>query len=76
LEHRAYGSIVGAVRTGRLREPFSKQDFSRVCPGFGRGTYQAFLSKHALGNPGGASELFERVAPGRYRCVRPFKYGL
>jgi len=74
--HKVYSAIVRAVGDGRLREPFSKTDFERGYPGFGRGTYNAFLDKHAVGNPGGSSELFIRFAPGLFRCVRPFKYGL
>lgn len=75
-EHRIYASIVAAVRAGKLREPFSNDDFRRACPGFGEGTYNAFLHKHRLGNPGGNSELFELVDPGRFRLLRPIRYGL
>src|SRR5437773_5542678 len=45
-----------------------------ACPGFGKGTYNAFLDKHSVGNPGDNSELFVRVSPEKFRCVRPFKY--
>lgn len=76
MAHRVYRSIVSAVRTGTLREPFSKMDFRTACPGFGDGTYRAFLDKHSVGNNGGATELFRRVRPGRFVCVRPLKYGL
>jgi hypothetical protein len=76
MRHKVYGAIVKAVRTGALVEPFSKADFEATCPGFGGGTYNAFLNKHARGNSGGNSELFERASPGRFRCLRPFRYGL
>jgi hypothetical protein len=76
MAHKVYGAIVAAVRGGSLAEPFGQEDFRRACPGLGAGTYNAFLAKHAAGNPGGNSELFERVAPGQYRCIRPFRYGL
>jgi hypothetical protein len=65
---------VQAVRTGRLHEPFSARDFQLACPGFGGGTYSAFLHKHRKKNPGGNSELFELVRAGRFRCLRPFRY--
>lgn len=65
-----------AIGAGWLREPFSNEDFKNACPGLGAGTYKAFLHKHAVGNPGHASELFMRVSPGHFKCVRPFKYGL
>ena len=76
MAHRVYEAIVSAVRTGILIEPFSRDDFRSACSGFGEGTYNAFLDKHAVGNPGNNSELFERVSPGKFECVRPFKYGV
>lgn len=76
MAHRVYEAIVSAVRTGILIEPFSRGDFRSACPGFGEGTYNAFLDKHAVGNPGNNSELFKRVSPGKFECVRPFKYGV
>lgn len=74
--HRIYRCIVEAARSGKLKEPFTKDDFRRACPNFGEGTYNAFLDKHSVGNPGRNSELFERVAPGKFRLVRPIKYGI
>lgn len=76
LAHKVYKAIVTAIKSKNLIEPFSKQDFMRSCPGFRPGTYNAFLHKHSLGNPGGESELFERIAPGQFKCLRPFKYNL
>ncbi len=76
MAHRVYKAIVNAVKVGSLAEPFSKYDFETTCPGFGAGTYNAFLDKHSEGNPGGNSELFERVSPGKFRCLRSFRYGL
>jgi hypothetical protein len=75
MAHRVYREIVLAIQSGRLIEPFSKVDFRRACPGFGEGTYNAFLYKHRKGNPGNESELFEKVAPDKFVCIRPFKYG-
>lgn len=76
MRHRVYKAIIKAIRTGNLSEPFTRKDFMTACPGFGKGTYNAFLDKHVKGNRRGDSELFERVAPGLFRCLRPFKYGL
>ena len=76
MAHEVYQAIVNAVNSGVLVEPFSKSDFAVACPGFGAGTYNAFLDKHSLGNPGGNSELFERLSPGQFKCLRPFRYGL
>ena len=58
MKHGVYASIVQAVRQGRLKEPFTKRDFRNACPGWGEGTYNAFLDKHAVGNPGGNSESY------------------
>jgi hypothetical protein len=76
VAHQVYSAIVSAVRAGRLQEPFSSRDFRRACPGFGEGTYRVFLNKHRRGNPGGNSELFERVAQGRFELLLPVRYGL
>lgn len=76
MAHKVYDAIVGAIRDGRLIEPFDQADFRSSCPELGEGTYNAFLSKHARGNPGNNTELFERVSKGKYVCVRPFLYGL
>lgn len=58
-----------AIKQGRLTEPFTNEEFRVACPGFGRGTYRAFLWKHSRGNPGLQSEFFERVASNRFRRV-------
>ena len=74
-EHKVYRAIVKAVKEGRLEEPFTNDDFRNSCPGFGGGTYNAFLWKHRVGNPSGNTELFELVEKGKFRLLRPFKYG-
>lgn len=76
MAHNVYRSIVEAVREKRMKEPFTADEFRRVCPGFGAGTYQAFLWKHSKDNPGGQSELFEKVARGSFQILRPIKYEL
>jgi hypothetical protein len=60
-----------AVAEGRLQEPFSKKDFKEACPRLAPGTYNAFLWKHAEGNQGGNTELFRKVAPGRFILLEP-----
>ena len=74
--HSVYSAIVKAVKSGRLKEPFGNNEFRSACPDLGEGTYQAFLHKHRRGNPGGDSELFELVSKGKFRVIRPYKYGL
>jgi hypothetical protein len=75
MKHMVYEAIIKAVTAGILMEPFTANDFQIHCQGFGKGTYNAFLHKHAKGNPGGNSELFERIGPGQFCCLRPLKYG-
>jgi len=74
--HKVYTAIIQAVKTEQLKEPFAHADFRRVCVGLGEGTYQAFLYKHRKDNPGGQSELFEMITPGKFCLLRPFRYGL
>ena len=74
--HQVYSCIVKEVKSGRLKEPFTKKDFRKVCPNFGEGTYNAFLWKHRVGNPDDKTELFRKIAQGKFELVRPFKYGL
>jgi hypothetical protein len=74
--HKVYTAIVRAIKSGQLKEPFGQDDFRRACPNLGEGTYQAFLYKHRKGNPSRASELFEMVASGKFRLLRPFRYDL
>ena len=73
MAHKIYKSIIGAVKAGKLIEPFTEKDFRKACPQLGEGTYKAFLHKHSLGNPGNNSELFERVSAGKFKLLRPFK---
>ena len=61
--------IYAAVQTGRLKEPFGPHDVRLACPGWARATYSVFLTKHRVGNPGGTTELFQRITPGRYRTL-------
>ena len=75
MTNAVYRAIVEQVQSGNLTEPFSAEDFRTACPGFGAGTYKAFLWKHAKGN-GRTSELFEKVCRGMFRCIRPLRYGL
>ncbi len=63
-------AIDAAIAQGRLREPFSNEDFRAECPGFGKGTYNAFLWKHRRGNPGGETEFFDSVGKNHFRRIR------
>lgn len=65
---RVATAIDVALVSGKLVEPFSNKDFRRACPGFGKGTYQAFLWKHRRGN-GHTTELFELTAPNQFRRI-------
>ena len=67
---KAFASqIYAAVRLGRLREPFGPNDVRRACPGWAERTYRNFLSKHRIGNPTKATELFEQLPSGLFRTL-------
>jgi len=74
--HRVYRTIVDAVRKGRLKEPFSKNEVIKACPRLKASTICTFPWKHRKGNPRGNSELFIRVAKGRFKLNQPIKYGI
>ena len=76
VKHAVYPAIVQAVKSGRMKEPFTSNDFREHCPGFGEGTYSVFLYKHREKNPGSNSELFRKVDAGKFELIRPLKYGL
>jgi hypothetical protein len=73
-KHKVYIAIVKALEEGRLKEPFSNNDFRNACTEFKKGTYNAFLWKHRKGNPLDESELFELLGPNTFRLIRPIKY--
>lgn len=67
---RAFASeIYAAVRSGKLSQPFTAKSAKLGCPGWADGTYKVFFNKHRVGNPSGTTELFVRVAPGRFRII-------
>jgi predicted aspartyl protease len=65
---RVAAAIDAALISGSLVEPFSNEDFRRACPGFGNGTYQAFLWKHRQGN-GRTTQLFCLVGPNQFERI-------
>jgi len=76
MAHEVYMAIITAVREGRIQEPFTAANVRRGCPEINPTTPGTFLPKHAKDNPGGQSELFEKVARGLFRLLQPIKYGL
>ena len=65
------GEIYAAVPEGRLREPFTRDDLKRACPGWPTSIYIEFLPRHSVGNKYGNAELFVKVARNQYRLNRP-----
>jgi len=67
---KTFRRFVEPVETGRLVEPFliAHARIETGIPWAGN-----FLAKHRVGNPGGQTELFERVEtkPVRYSINRP-----
>jgi len=75
-KHMVYSTIITAVKNGRLKEPFSINNLKSKCNTLAEGTCNVFLYKHRKGNPGGNSELFEMVSKGKFKLIRPIRYGL
>lgn len=72
-----YRQLVDAVQRGDLKEPFSKADFQRVCPGWTDATYRAFLWRHSGGGKTPKDlALLERVTATEFRLSRPLRLGL
>ncbi|MHB8544413.1 MAG: hypothetical protein ACYC9S_10505 [Leptospirales bacterium] len=76
MAHEVYMAIITAVREERIQEPFTAANVRRGCPEINPTTPGTFLPKHAEGNPRRNSELFEKVARGLFRLLRPIKNGL
>ena len=74
-KHMVYSTIITAVKNGRLKEPFSRNDLKSACKSLVEETCNTFPSKHRKGNPGGNSELFEMVSKGKFKLIRPLRYG-
>jgi hypothetical protein len=74
-EHKIYRSIIEAIQMDKLNEQFTSHDFRSACPGIAERTYNVFLNKHRVGNPSENSELLIKVSPGKFKLLRPFKYG-
>ena len=67
ISGRLITEIRKAVRDGRLSEPSGAEAVKNAVPGYAEKTYYVFLPKHRKGNPGGNTELFERIDEGLYR---------
>jgi len=75
VKHHTYRQILKAINSGKLKEPFTIPELKKACPHLNERTCSNFPSKHRKNNPGGDSELFIQLEDGRYKLIRPFKYG-
>jgi hypothetical protein len=73
---KIYRRIIRAVKRGDLKEPFNGKMFKKACPGFADRTYKTFLPKHRKSNTTETRQLFIRIAPGFYKVIRPYHYGI
>jgi hypothetical protein len=74
--HVIYRTIVRAIKSSKLMEPFSLNDLIKVCPYLDKYTCMVFLSKHKQANPNETSELFEMDSDGKFKLIRPLQYDL
>ncbi len=70
-----YSKIVRAVRSKKLKEPFYPNDLVKAC-GIESRAASRYPARYRRGNPQGKSVYFVQMNNGRYKLVRPFKYGL
>ncbi len=61
--------IYAAVHSGKLAEPFTAGTAKSACPGWSDRTYHNFFNKHRVGNPTGTTQLFVRIARGKFTLV-------
>jgi hypothetical protein len=73
--HMIYSTIVQTIKSGKLKEPFTIRDLIRACPNLKVSTCHTFPNKHRQNNPSKTSELFILISPGKFKLIRPFKYG-
>ena len=66
---RLIQDVRNARRNGDLSVHFRAADVAEACPQWASNTFNSFLPKHAVGNPGRETELFVRLAPGLYCLV-------
>lgn len=64
MERKTVRQIQQAVKRGQLPKAFKPLQVNQVLGINWAGT---FLPKHRVGNPGGYTELFVRIAEGLYR---------
>lgn len=58
---KLFDRILDGVNKKKIKEPFNVDDVSNIIK-----TSDSFLSKHAVGNPGGYKEYFIRKSKGKY----------
>jgi len=75
-EHFVYRTIVKAIKSGKLEEPFTIKDLIKACPELNERTCHVFPPKHREGNPSGTSELFIEMTIKAYKLKKPIKYDL
>lgn len=58
-----------AIERGALPDRFRAADVRRACPGWDYRTYNNFLPKYRLGNPGNHAVYFRRHPDGSYSLL-------
>ena len=67
--NRIIDDIREARSLGKLPMYFRVADVKKACPCRAENTYETFLPKHRVGNPGGDTELFKQHADGSYSLI-------
>jgi hypothetical protein len=76
MVHETYKTIIKLINSKKLNEPFYPRDIIKATKVKNPRTFHTFPAKHRKRNPQGTSELFIQQKDGRYKLIRPYKYGL
>lgn len=66
---RMYNDIKHAINSGKVKEPFTADDFKKSCKGYADLSYWNFLNKHRKDNPGEYTEYFEKLKNGKFKLL-------
>ena len=75
-KYDSYEAIIKLVKSKKLKEPFFPADIAKATRAKNAGTLRRYPTRHRKGNPDGYSVLFTKLKDGRYKLVRPFKFGI
>ena len=70
---QAYYTVVKAITSKRLSEPFTPIQAITICRPKNKDVFRKIFSGYRRGNPNGYPPLFIQLKDGTYKAIRPFK---